>query len=276
MFSPVPIRAADGGSLVTIDFHLQAGAVGVPAIELVSAVNPNVRGMIQTALDDLQGPLTLHPLASARTPDNPQLTSGIATGQTGIAKPAAAQAEVASNSGPGPETAPLEADAFLVSTDDHGRGLPDVAQVCAVAAEISQDDAAGRSIASGSGTTSLHPGSSMVTAGGTPTFQSHGWLPGADAWADGQIGVPVLIPPEFLPLGKSLVPAISTERDMADLVFLGADHVFANGFPERPASGLLDRTGSLLAAEADDETAAVLAVLDEYFAQTGGEESDLG
>jgi hypothetical protein len=67
LFSPTPICSSDGGSLVTIDFHVQPGADAAPSIELVAAVNPGERGMIPTALDDIQGPLTLHPAADVGT-----------------------------------------------------------------------------------------------------------------------------------------------------------------------------------------------------------------
>jgi hypothetical protein len=61
LFSVTPIRTSVGGSLVTIDLHVQPGVSGgAPLLNLVAAVNPTGRSVIQTALDDNQGPLTLH------------------------------------------------------------------------------------------------------------------------------------------------------------------------------------------------------------------------
>jgi hypothetical protein len=70
LFSPTPIATSTGGSLVTIDFHVRPGATATTtAIHLVPAVNPNGRGVFQTAIDDNQGPLTLH-LAPTDAPTN--------------------------------------------------------------------------------------------------------------------------------------------------------------------------------------------------------------
>jgi hypothetical protein len=69
LFSTTALQRSDGGSLVVIDFHVQPGVIAAPAIQLVTAVNPNCRGEIRTALDDLQGPLTLHPTAVAAPAD---------------------------------------------------------------------------------------------------------------------------------------------------------------------------------------------------------------
>jgi hypothetical protein len=76
LFSGTPISTSDGGSLVTIDFHVQPGALAAPAVQLVATVNPGGHGEIHTALDDVQGPLTLHPLQGADSvapPTHPQL-----------------------------------------------------------------------------------------------------------------------------------------------------------------------------------------------------------
>jgi hypothetical protein len=62
LFSPTPIGTSAGGSLVTIDFHVRAGAApGATPINLAAAVNPNGRGVFRTAVYDNQGPYTLHP-----------------------------------------------------------------------------------------------------------------------------------------------------------------------------------------------------------------------
>jgi subtilisin family serine protease len=61
LVSAMPIRSATGGSLVTITFHVRPGARGgTTPINLAAQVNPNGRGILRTALDDNQGPLTLH------------------------------------------------------------------------------------------------------------------------------------------------------------------------------------------------------------------------
>jgi hypothetical protein len=59
LFSATPIRSAQGGSLVTIAFHVRPGAVGASPIKLVPAVQVHGR-RLYTALSDDQGPLTLH------------------------------------------------------------------------------------------------------------------------------------------------------------------------------------------------------------------------
>src|SRR5262249_6300793 len=66
LFSVTPIRTPAAGSLVTIDFHLKPTAVpGTTSIQLVTSVNPNGRGVFQTALADDHGLLALH-LASGQ------------------------------------------------------------------------------------------------------------------------------------------------------------------------------------------------------------------
>jgi hypothetical protein len=61
LFSATPISSSTGGSLVNITFHVKPGAApGVTPIQLVDQVNPNGQGVLRTALDDNQGPLTLH------------------------------------------------------------------------------------------------------------------------------------------------------------------------------------------------------------------------
>jgi hypothetical protein len=90
LFSTTPIQASDGGSLVTIDFHVQRGAAAAPVVQLVTAVNPDARGEIRTALDDLQGPLTLQP-APAPAPTNATSdVQGIAVHNAGPAAGSAA------------------------------------------------------------------------------------------------------------------------------------------------------------------------------------------
>jgi hypothetical protein len=60
LFSLTPISSSLGGSLVTITFHVRPGAhAGASPINLVPAVTVNGR-VVLTALDDAQGPLTLH------------------------------------------------------------------------------------------------------------------------------------------------------------------------------------------------------------------------
>jgi sugar lactone lactonase YvrE len=63
LFSVTPIPTSVGGSLVTMDFHLQPAGPGAAetAIQLVDAVNPTGRRVIRTALDDNQGVLRLDP-----------------------------------------------------------------------------------------------------------------------------------------------------------------------------------------------------------------------
>src|SRR5205823_3230562 len=66
LFSATPIRSPASGSLVTITFHvLGAMPDGASPIQLVASVNPNGRGPIRTALDDDQGPLTVHLVPTA-------------------------------------------------------------------------------------------------------------------------------------------------------------------------------------------------------------------
>jgi hypothetical protein len=69
LFSVTPISSSAGGSLVTIDFHVRPGArSGATPINLVPAVRISGRVMY-TALDDDQGPLTLHPAPTAAAND---------------------------------------------------------------------------------------------------------------------------------------------------------------------------------------------------------------
>jgi murein DD-endopeptidase MepM/ murein hydrolase activator NlpD len=71
LFSATPISASVGGSLVTIDFHVQPGApAGPTSVNLAGTVNPDGRGVIATAVDDNQGALTLHP-APTNADDDP-------------------------------------------------------------------------------------------------------------------------------------------------------------------------------------------------------------
>src|SRR5206468_604719 len=70
LYSATPISTSVGGSLVTIDFHVRPGApVGPTPINLAASVNPNGQGVIATAIDDNQGPLTLHPVPTNATDD---------------------------------------------------------------------------------------------------------------------------------------------------------------------------------------------------------------
>jgi hypothetical protein len=60
LFSVTPISSPVGGSLVTIDFHVKpTAASGTTSIDLATSVNPNGHGLVQTALADDQGLLTL-------------------------------------------------------------------------------------------------------------------------------------------------------------------------------------------------------------------------
>jgi hypothetical protein len=69
LFSLTPIASALGGSLVTIDFHAKPGApAGASPVNLVPTVTINGRALY-TALDDEQGPLTLHPAPTALATD---------------------------------------------------------------------------------------------------------------------------------------------------------------------------------------------------------------
>jgi hypothetical protein len=292
LFSTTPIAGSDGGSLVTIDFHVQPGApAGLPLIQLAASVNPNDRGVIQTVLDDLQGPLTLHPLASDDTTADPGLTPGTTVGQPGTITATAARVATTRDPALTPDTAPLAPDAPLVSRDASERGLPDAATQAELVAEVTKVESEDRgSQSTGSGPMAYRPGSGVVTVGGTSVYQASAWALTADPWGDGRIAVPAIFPPQFLPLGNSFVSQISAERDMADVVFCGADQVFVDGSIDHASSqpfelderlrqqgdgghgGWADRFG----LRAPDETAAALAVLDEYFAQTGSGEIDLG
>ena len=56
LFSATPIASSVGGSLVTIDFHVQPGAVvGATPIDLVQAVNPTGRHVFATEVSDALG-----------------------------------------------------------------------------------------------------------------------------------------------------------------------------------------------------------------------------
>jgi hypothetical protein len=71
IFSPTPIATSMAGSLVAIDFHVRPGTTATATtVALVAAVRPNGGRVIATALDDDQGPLTLHP-GSGSTPGGP-------------------------------------------------------------------------------------------------------------------------------------------------------------------------------------------------------------
>ena len=60
-----PITTQTGGSLVTIDFHVQPGAAaGATPIQLVAAVNPTGRKWVSTEISDAQGPFLLNPAPS--------------------------------------------------------------------------------------------------------------------------------------------------------------------------------------------------------------------
>ncbi len=62
LFSNVPITDPAGGSLVTINFHVNGTASpGATAIDLVSAVNPTGFNVIATTVADTQGLFTLTP-----------------------------------------------------------------------------------------------------------------------------------------------------------------------------------------------------------------------
>jgi hypothetical protein len=66
LYSTTPLTTTEGGSLVTIAFHLKAAAPsGVTPIQLVAAVNPSGSQVIRTELADPEEVLTLHPLPEA-------------------------------------------------------------------------------------------------------------------------------------------------------------------------------------------------------------------
>jgi hypothetical protein len=65
IWSATPITSSAAGSLVTIVFHRTAAAAsGTTTIDLVSAVNPDGAGVLETQVDDSQGPYTLTPAPS--------------------------------------------------------------------------------------------------------------------------------------------------------------------------------------------------------------------
>src|SRR5262249_25492067 len=60
--SAMPITAAIGGSLVTIEFHVRAGAaLGPTPIQLVDTVNPTGRHAFTTEVSDALGAYVLNP-----------------------------------------------------------------------------------------------------------------------------------------------------------------------------------------------------------------------
>jgi hypothetical protein len=62
LFSVTPISVPGGGSLVSIDFHVRPGAAaGASVINLAGSVHLSGRPVFATAVDDDQGPFTLHP-----------------------------------------------------------------------------------------------------------------------------------------------------------------------------------------------------------------------
>jgi parallel beta-helix repeat protein/predicted outer membrane repeat protein len=63
LYSATPITAQTSGSLVTIDFHVQPGAVvGPTPIELVASVNPTGGHVFSTEVSEAQGPFILSPV----------------------------------------------------------------------------------------------------------------------------------------------------------------------------------------------------------------------
>jgi hypothetical protein len=61
LFSPTPLATTDGGSLVTIAFHvLPTAPAGTTSIALAAEVNPSGSRLVRTGLADPQSGLTLH------------------------------------------------------------------------------------------------------------------------------------------------------------------------------------------------------------------------
>jgi hypothetical protein len=61
LFSTSPLTTPDGGSLVTIAFHVKPTApAGPTSIHLAADVNPSGNRVIRTSLNDAQGGLVLH------------------------------------------------------------------------------------------------------------------------------------------------------------------------------------------------------------------------
>ena len=127
LFSATPISTSTGGSLVNITFHVQPGATPqATSVNLATAVNPTGHRVITTALDDNQGPLTLHPAPTALAA--PVAGSVSATPDVGsLANDAQLPAEAAESRSPGYETVSVGAAGISewspsLLTDEAGAG----------------------------------------------------------------------------------------------------------------------------------------------------------
>ena len=125
LFSATPLSTDEAGSLVTIDFHVQPGVTTVTTpVELVAAVDPNGKGVMQTALADDQGLLTLDPGSvssnGATAEGVVDLTTADATELVSQSQPAVPQTSIPSalvDLAPASEQLPVAATAAVPAAD---------------------------------------------------------------------------------------------------------------------------------------------------------------
>jgi hypothetical protein len=246
LYSLTPISSATGGSLVTIDFHVQPGvSLSMPPVQLVAAVDLNGR-VQRTALYDSQRPLTLHTaLPDAADAGSSSLvvaaaeTAGVPGGTAESAPPATVvpiswmDGSEALTVDDGPLAGPVvRVSDVRITSDELGTG--GTVRSDSIPAGTSAAGSGGP-VANGTSLGAARPAAPVWIAAGELGFQTEIGTLAVGALAEFLFGVPAGPVPFGIALGgESLAPG-----RMPDQVFQMVDQVFLDQGVGEPVDWLL-------------------------------------